>query len=422
LIKVVLPAPFSPTSASFSDRKREILDGPFLAPRILEPHAPELDALLRILGGALSLVEHGHLGLELEEREQVLEEQPVLVEAVHVVEQPLERALALVEQRQIQRHRAERDAARQRDEQDPDVGAVVARRRDEAPQQALEGAAARELRVLLEDPPEDLRVPREQRLAQAEQLDLLDRRVEGQQLLHVGHAARLGRAPRLEPEVELAVAALHDERGDRRAEEDQRDPRIEREQESEEREQRQRVLREQEAAVDERHHAELGLPPGVLHLVVEFRILEEARLERERLADDARVDEMAEAVADELVRELPQLPVDRASEQQAELDEHVGEHGHQAVARREAQAERGQYAVDDELRDPRLRDGQDRADEGDGAEPYRAARIGLPQKRERARRVLERGEKVLEARAPADGLLGLGLHFVSWLSAKASTP
>src|SRR5262249_34584840 len=128
------------------------------------------------------------------------------------VEQPLEGALALAEQRQIEGHAADRDQAADGLKDDPGIGDVVARRRGQPPEQADQRASPRQVLVLVEELPENVVVALEQWLAQAKQFNLFDSVVDRKHMLQIVHPAGLGRAPGQQPEVQAAVLALRDER------------------------------------------------------------------------------------------------------------------------------------------------------------------------------------------------------------------
>ena len=177
------------------DFQAHIAQRPVVTAGVAKPDVAELQPTLQFTRHRHRRGVHRHLRREAQEGEQVVHKQPVLKQAVHIVEQALEGTLAVAEQRQVEGHKTQRDLAARRQKDDPGVGAIVAGRGEHAPQQADQRTAARQVLVFLKNLPEHVGVALQQRLAQAKQFDFLHRVVDGQDVLKVVHAARLGRAP-----------------------------------------------------------------------------------------------------------------------------------------------------------------------------------------------------------------------------------
>ena len=135
----------------------------------------------------------------------------------------LERALAAAEDAQVQRHVAQRDRRRP----------PLARRSRHTSRSTRELASRpqpsearlrfwRDGLILAQKLPEQVGIAAQQRLAQAEELDLLDRVVIGQQVLQVLTACATPAPARRARERSARHTALGDERRDRRRKEDER--------------------------------------------------------------------------------------------------------------------------------------------------------------------------------------------------------
>src|SRR3989338_1246399 len=192
-----------------ADFKGKILQGPFFVARVAEPNVLEFNAAARVIGRPFRGVPHLDVRSQPEKSEKIVQEQPVFVQGVDIVQHALKGSLALAEHGYIKRHLAQADAAGNRKPNAPAVGNVVRKSREQPPGQRFKRAAFSQLRVLAENLPKHADIARQQRPAQAEELDLLDRIILGQKLLKIGHRAGLWRAPGLKPEAQAAVAALH---------------------------------------------------------------------------------------------------------------------------------------------------------------------------------------------------------------------
>ena len=196
-----------------------------------------------------------------------------------------------------------------------------------------------------------------------------------------------GRAPGVHPEGLGGEAGLGDEGRDRGRHDDEDAPRGEAPEEGGEGGERHRVLGDPEGLHDERQRARRGLPPGVLHLVVDVGVLEVAQLEGEGLLEDRYVDAVAEVGPEQLAEEPEEPPDDERRRQQGEL------HEHQRATRSRAPADpvRAASTTPSMMSLPTQATGAGRsaATAGEGRDGERAAPIGLPDQPEGARDLRE---------------------------------
>ena len=188
---------------------------------------PELDAVLDCAGQGDRVGRHRHLRLQIEKGEEVAHEQRVLVQIAQAKEQRLKDVLAAAEDREIHRHRAQRDLAADGAEDDPRIGKVVRQRRQQAPAKRSEAALLRQRLIFAHELPEQIGVAAQQRLAQPEELHFLHAAIDREQIFEVVQLAGFGRAPRQQAKVQLRVLRLRDEGRDGRAEQNEREPDIE---------------------------------------------------------------------------------------------------------------------------------------------------------------------------------------------------
>jgi hypothetical protein len=141
------------------------------------------------------------------------------------------------------------------------------------------------------------------------------------------HAPKFGRAPGEQAKIEVAVVGLRQERRNGRAEEHQRDPGIEGQQDHGKRAERQKALRHDQHVGDHAHGAEVGFAAGVLQLIIELGILKIVQVERLRLAHDRHVDRMRETRVEDMVKQGAALAQHSAQRDQAKFKQQIGQRG-----------------------------------------------------------------------------------------------
>ena len=211
--------------------------------------------------------------LQLQVGHQVVEEEVALVEAIQAVEQRSDRALGLPEDPQEHGHVAQGDETGDRAQDDPGVAAVVGQVGQQAPAQPRHRAPLGNGAVLQVEAGEQLLVALEKRLAQPEELDLLDALVAGQQRLQVVQQAGFRRAAADGAKRTLGVLGLREKRGDGGHEDDDREPRAEPHQQDDQGDQRDDLLHHLQRRVDDVERAGVRLAPRVLQGIVEDRDL-----------------------------------------------------------------------------------------------------------------------------------------------------
>ena len=201
LISVVLPEPFSPTSARLlpgREVQRHVLERRLLGSGVGEAHVLETHAVLGVRAVQCVPGRARHVSLQVfVQRRQV---QVVLIHAADRGQHRRYRRLPLAEERHVHGHLPERDQPAHRGDGDPGVGAVQRRRTDESEHEAPGVAPHRQLAVLAVQPPEDVAIALEQAWPEAEELDLLGVVLAREHGLEVDLHARLGRAPAEQPE------------------------------------------------------------------------------------------------------------------------------------------------------------------------------------------------------------------------------
>ena len=160
LTNVVLPAPFAPTSAIFSP-------GLIVSDTSRRAYSSRSGYLNDTLRNSMPCIEwagqgdrvgrHRHLRFQIEKGEEVAHEQRVLVQIAQAEEQRLKHVLAAAEDREIHRHRAERDLAADGAQDDPRIREVVRQRRQQSPAERGEAALLRQRLILAHELPEQTR-------------------------------------------------------------------------------------------------------------------------------------------------------------------------------------------------------------------------------------------------------------------------
>ncbi len=379
------PAPFSPTSPSFSPGARVSVR--FRSAHSSAPGVPERDVVELDRPGAPARRRPGRRGARLlpagrdgEVVEQVRHEQGVLVQRAHALQHRLDRPLSLPEHGDVEGEVAERDLRPRRAARHERVHPVERRERERPEAEAGAHPAQGEPAVLLEELREQGAVAGEDEGPEPEELHLLHVAVAGEDPLEVVEPPPLGRAPGPQPERVPGEAGLGEERGHRRGDDHEDAHRRDPEEEPGEGRERHRVLRDPERLHHERQRARRGLPPRVLHLVVDVGVLEVTELQLEGLLQDPLVHPVPEDATQELAPE-PQEPAGR------ELDRHEqelrgDEPQHPLAVRGEAAAGGEHDPVHDELADPGDPRGQQGEHRGEGRDERGAAGVRLPHEAE----------------------------------------
>ena len=225
--------------------------------------------------------------------------------------------------RQEHGHVAQGDEAGDRAQDDPGIAAVVGQVGQQAPAQPRQRAPLGDGAVFQVEPREQLLVALEQRLAQPEELDLLDGVVAGQQHLQVVQQAGFRRAAADGAKRALGVLGLREKGGDGGHEDDDRQPGAEPHQQDDQGDQRDDLLHHLQRGVDDVERAGVRLAPRVLQRIVEDGVFEELQVQADRLADDQAVDVIRQLRLEDAVEEAAHLARQRADQQQGELQRQV---------------------------------------------------------------------------------------------------
>ena len=289
----------------------------------------------------------GDRRLHLEEEEQVAQVEPLLVDGARSEQEPLDEIAPAGERRREKRERAERDGTRHSARNDDDVRSVIPGGPKKRQRRADEGFTRRELAVLAIPPLGQHAIPLGEPPGETKQLHFLRRvgaRTDPTQIVQL---TSLGR-----PSVEQGI--LHggeprfaEEAGDDRDDEQDHEPRTEREQAGAERHERQRVLREAEQLGHEPDSPH-GLTPCALQMIVELGILELREIERRGVLHEPHADPIAEPVAEHALDETRRPGQEFTDNDDCHLDRDEAPDR----APRCATPLRGDDAVDDELPDP----------------------------------------------------------------------
>ena len=351
----------------------------------------QLEAAGRIRPGlrAAGAGDHGLLQILVEIRNV----QVVLVHAADRRQYRPDGRLALAEQHEIHRHRAEGDVAGNGREDDPGIGAVESGTRHEAerktPAVPLEG----QLAVLAVELVEYLAVTVEQARAQLIELHFLDAVLTGDHGLEVQLHACLGRAPAEQSESVAGKLGLGEERRQSCKHQDDDRPGRKCEQEKCIAPQRQGVLEQAEGPVDEAQRPTRRFTPRLRQFVVELGVLEVRELQGQGLLEDHHVDPLSQLRPQQrLAGRNAALAGRHRNHDQGFKSQETQDAGYVRPVR----AHRGDDRVDDELADPCDQGRQDAGAQCQHRQRERQAAIGRPYEFEGAPAVGEYAERTPE--------------------------
>ena len=327
---------------------------------------------------------------EIIERREV---EVVLVHAAHGREYRSHRGLPLAEQHQVHGHAADGDAAAHGRDGDPGVRGIQRRGGEQAQGEAPAVAADRERAILVIKAREDVAVAREEARAEAVEAHFLGVILARQHGLEIHLHARFRRAPAKQAEGIAGELGLGDEC--RHAGEQQHDdgPGREMDQQHAKTQQRDGVLQQAKGAHHQAQRPARSLAPRAGELVVELRVFEMRKVERQGLLENHHVDTLAELRAQQRLAQRQAALHGCQQGHQHAFEQHQPQHGPELVARGMAG---GHHGIDDLRPDPGHGGRQQAAGDGQRRGRTQQRPVGVPDQAHGMPAVAEHAEEAAQ--------------------------